>query len=249
MRLSSRSSGCPYSHIVAEPTELTASQVKKAGQTIRRWWRGETISVDQINGAIDAITRFRAFYQVPLVKANNGLRSMVRTENCPVEVSQRLKRISTIMDKLKREPTLALSSMHDIGGCRAVLDNVDQVRRVSTRLQRNRPPIKVRDYITNPRESGYRAIHVIVSYDERPIEVQLRTRLQHQWAITVERTSWRLKENLKGDGDHPVQRLLKAISQAMALDEAGAPVPVQLIEEIDRLRAAAGPYLLGGQRR
>jgi putative GTP pyrophosphokinase len=239
---------CSYSQSVPELVDPTASQVKKAGQTIRRWQRGESVSLDQLNYAYYVITRFRALYQLPLVKANNGLRSMLRTESCPVEVSQRLKRIPTIIDKLKREPSLALSSMHDIGGCRAVLDNVDQVRRVSARLQKNRPPIKVRDYITNPRESGYRGIHVIVGYDERPIEVQLRTRLMHQWAITVERTSWRLKENLKGDGDHPVQRLLKAISQAMALDEAGAPVPVQLIEEMDRLRAAASPYLLGGGR-
>lgn len=231
-----------------EPAELTTSQVKRAGQIVRRAARGEATTFDQRVDAIEVITRFRAQYQLPLVKANNGLRSMLRTEGCPVEVSQRLKRIPTIMDKLTREPSLPLSSMHDIGGCRAVLDNVDQVRRVAARLQKNRPPVKVRDYIAQPRGSGYRGIHVIVSYDNRPIEVQLRTQLMHQWAITVERTSWRLGENLKGEGDHPVQNLLRAISQAMSLDEAGQLVPVELTSEIERLRRAAGPYLTGGQR-
>ncbi len=44
-----------------------------------------------------------------------GLRSMVRTERCQIEVSQRLKRVPTIIDKLLREPTMQLANMQDIG--------------------------------------------------------------------------------------------------------------------------------------
>jgi len=47
-----------------------------------------------------------------------GLRSVVGTEGCTVEVTQRLKRVPTIVDKLRREPTMQLASMQDIGGCR-----------------------------------------------------------------------------------------------------------------------------------
>ena len=43
------------------------------------------------------------------------------SERLPVQVSQRMKRVPTIIDKLLREPTLLLSRMQDIGGCRAML--------------------------------------------------------------------------------------------------------------------------------
>lgn len=117
------------------------SQVKKAGSTVRKFMRGEISDYDRVNVALDVIYDFRAAHQLPMTKANNGLRSMIRTEGAQIEVSQRLKRFATIIDKLEREPTLALNSMQDIGGVRAVLADIDEVRRVEARLRRNRTPI------------------------------------------------------------------------------------------------------------
>lgn len=173
---------------------------------------------------------------------------MVATERCRLEVSQRLKRVPTIIDKLQREPTLQLANMQDIGGVRAVLDSVDEVRRVQKRLAKNRPPLRESDYITCPRTSGYRGVHVIVSYDDRAIEVQLRTRTMHEWAISVERLSGRLGEDFKsGYGEPSVLKLLEVISEAMALEENGAPVPPELLDRMRMLRSAAQPYLKGGR--
>ena len=207
--------------------------------------RGEMTDMDRLTGALEVIDAFRAAHQVPLTKANNGLRSMINTEGCRLEVSQRLKRFGTIIDKLEREPTLALNKMQDIGGCRAVLGTVDEVRRVESRLKKRRPPIGYADYIASPRESGYRGVHVIVCYDDRAIEIQLRTRVMHAWAITVERQSTRLGTNLKGDGHHEMQELMAAISEALAIEERGEIVPGNLQNEINRRRIAAGPYLEG----
>lgn len=189
---------------------------------------------------------FRALHQKPLVSANNGLRSMVRSEGCKVEVSQRLKRAPTIYDKLIREPTLQLANMQDIGGCRAVLSSIDEVRRVEARLKKNRAPRRVNDYITKPRSSGYRGVHVVVDYHGRQIEVQLRTDVMHSWAITVERLSGRLGENLKGDGLHIVQQLMSVISHAMAVEESGMQVDTSVLDELAALRAAAAPHLERG---
>lgn len=209
--------------------------------------RGESVDLQELDGALLIIDRFRAAHQTPLVTANNGLRSMVRSEGCRVEVSQRLKRFPTILDKLQREPNLALNNMQDIGGVRAVLDSIDEVRRVEARLKKNRPPVGYSDYIERPRESGYRGVHVIVVYGERQIEVQLRTRVMHEWAITVERLSARMGANLKGDGDHAVQNLMAAISAAMAIEESGGVVDTRLQSEIEELRRVADPYLRGGR--
>lgn len=188
----------------------------------------------------------------PLGKATIGLRSVVRTEHCSrVEVSQRLKRAPTIVDKLDREPTLSLPRMQDIGGCRAVLGSIDELRRVESRLRKNRPQVGYSDYITHPRASGYRGVHVIVQYDDetgtaRRIEVQLRTLVMHEWAITVERLSSRMGQNLKGDGLHAVQQLLAAVSKAMACEEVGMEVDASLLTRMDELRQLAAPYLQAG---
>ena len=179
-----------------------------------------------------------------------GLRSVVRTENCRArEVSQRLKRLPTILEKLVREPTMALANMQDIGGCRAILASIDEVRRVQRRLSKNRPPIRAYDYIDAPRRSGYRGVHVIVQYDGRSIEVQLRTRIMHEWAVAVERLGGRIGEDLKSSHGPPeVLELLEAVSEAMAVEESGGVVENSLMERIDRLRASAQPFLKGGPR-
>jgi putative GTP pyrophosphokinase len=225
---------------------LTSSQVTNAGRVLRRYLRGDLHDDVQLRDALHTIVKWRATHQLPLTKANNGLRSMVRTEGCVVEVSQRLKRFRTIIDKLEREPQLPLAKMQDIGGCRAVLRSIDEVRRVEMRLKKNRPPVGYKDYIATPRSSGYRGVHVIVVYDERQIEVQLRTRVMHEWAIAVERLSSRVGTNLKGDGQHAVQQLMAVISEAMALEERGEVVDAVLVQQISLLRAQADPYLRGG---
>jgi ppGpp synthetase/RelA/SpoT-type nucleotidyltranferase len=197
-----------------------------------------------INAALDVLTEFRAVHQRPLVKANNGLRSMVRTEKCAVQVSQRLKRGVTILDKLVRQPTMALSRMQDIGGCRAIVENIGELRRVERRVVLRRPPLRVDDYVNSPRSSGYRAVHLIVQYDDRSIEIQLRTRLMHDWAIAVERLGGRMNEDLKSSrGPREVLDWLEVVSAAMAVEERGEIVDTRLMDRIRALRQAALPYI------
>jgi putative GTP pyrophosphokinase len=223
------------------------SQVKKAGKVLRSWGQGKGTPLLAFAKAYDTLLEYRAAHRVPLTKATMGLRSMVNTEGCQVEVSQRLKRVPTIIGKLRNEPTMQLNTMQDIGGCRAVLNSIDEVRRVQKRLSKNRPPLRVYDYIAQPRSSGYRGVHVIVEYDGRQIEVQLRTRVMHEWAVIVERLGGRLHADLKGGrGPAPLLRFLGAVSQAMAIEEEGQVVDDDLMGQIDRFRGEAVPFLSGG---
>lgn len=237
------------------PVVLTTSMVNRSGRVIRDALRRKrAINDPEVERAFAIILNFRALHQYPLGKANMGLRSVVRSEGFVVEVSQRLKRWRTIFDKLRREPTMQLANMQDIGGCRAVLGSVPEVRAVEQRLKKNRRPRKVYDYITRPRPSGYRAVHLVVTYEDqrsvdRMIEVQLRTKTMHEWAIAVERLSGRINEDLKsGRGPREVLDLLAAISQAMAMEEIGQIVPDDLVQEMSRLRSLALPYMGGPTR-
>ncbi len=244
--------GCPRPLLLAPSVWMpipTKSQVNKAGQVVRKALVDEIAWSQDVEDALQVVYQHRAAHQYPLTKANMGLRSVVRTERCEVEVSQRLKRLPTMLGKLVREPTMQLSTMQDIGGCRAVLASVDEIRRVERRLKRNRQPLRYYDYITTPRPSGYRGVHVIVAYPDqdgtdRAIEMQLRTRTMHEWAITVERLSGRLDVDLKsGRGPREVLELLGAVSEAMAIEEGGQVVPDELMQRLDQLRQAAVPYL------
>ncbi|HTO00092.1 MAG TPA: hypothetical protein VL068_05395 [Microthrixaceae bacterium] len=230
-------------------TGPSKSQVNKAGKILRRWARGELGSEDSYRNALGVLLEHRAAFRTPLTKATMGLRSVVRTEICEVEVSQRLKRMPTIIDKLVREPTMQLSSMQDLGGCRAVLNSIDEVRRVQYRLLKNRPPLRISDYIAEHRVSGYRGVHVVVEYDGRAVEVQLRTQVMHEWATTVERVGGRLGVDLKsGSGPPEVLELLQGISEAMAIEEEGGVVDQPMLDILGELRETAIPFLGGGHR-
>ena len=224
----------------------SASQVNRAGKILRDWHRDPDAIVygpPEIH-ALRVLSEFRASHSNALLKANNGLRAMIRTEGCEVQVSQRLKRTATIIDKLLRHPSMALSTMQDIGGCRAVLNNIDEVRRVERRLTRNRHPVKVDDYVLKPQISGYRAVHIVVIYDDKRVEVQLRTRRMHQWAVSVEQLGSKIRHDLKnGLGPEPVLAWLAAIAEALAIEDEGKRIDGVMVQQILRLREDAVPFI------
>lgn len=218
------------------PQPLTISQVNKAGKLLRHHICGEQVlDAAQYDAALDVVRAFRAAHSRPLVTANNTLRGMVRRAGCRVEVSQRLKRMNTILDKLANcESTLALSRMQDIGGVRAVLPTVQTIRVIQGRLEGTGRVRNVSDYIVSPRSSGYRGVHVIVEYAGRAIEVQLRTQAMHQWALAVEGVSTS-GTNYKQDGSTHVHRILAALSDMMNAEAEGTTLPLDQLSTMFQL--------------
>jgi hypothetical protein len=87
-----------------------------------------TLDSDEIEAFmsdIRLVEGWRERHAGPLRNANANLRHYVRPhfiKNAKiVSVTQRLKKLSTILDKLQRYPTMRLTGMEDIGGVRAVL--------------------------------------------------------------------------------------------------------------------------------
>lgn len=227
----------------------TKSRVNRAGDTLRSFTVGEG-RLDAVQDALEVLFAWRTSHSKPLQTATMGLRSRVQTEGCQVEVSQRLKRVPTIIDKLYREPRMDLARMADIGGCRAVLNSIDEVKRVEKRLCKKRPPRIYHDYISEPKPSGYRGVHVISEYNGRLIEVQLRTRVMHEWAFMVERVTGQIGTDVKsGKGPRVVQDWFQAVSEAMALEEQELTVHDTLAARVAQLRAEAEPFLRAGRHR
>lgn len=66
----------------------------------------------------------------------------------------------------------------------------------------------------------------------------------HQWAVTMEQLSNIVGVDVKaGEGPEPVRHLMQAISQAMALEEAGEAVHDVLQRQISQLRVEAASHL------
>ncbi|MCT7957183.1 hypothetical protein [Laspinema palackyanum] len=103
-------------------------------------------------------------------------------------LAQRIKRLPSIVDKLKRYPNIKLSKMQDLVGMRVILPNIQAVRNFEQSLFEENLTRK-QDYIAQPKATGYRGIHCIYSGENRTqLELQIRTQHQHLWATAVEMT-------------------------------------------------------------
>ena len=129
---------------------------------------------------------------------------------------------------------MSLSQMQDVGGLRAVVNSLSEVYKLRDLIRGGENQmafkstfIKETDYIKNPKESGYRSIHIIYKYDKNiptnsqcRIEVQLRTKIHHAWATAVEVIGTYLRQPLKQSfGDKELLELFKEISKAFILLE------------------------------
>lgn len=204
------------------------SQVEKAGKIVRRYYRAE--EVDQVTyfDAIGTIERHRAAHAQPMLTANMALRRLCEQLQIDGRVTQRLKRMDTIMEKLAdRHHGMNLARMQDIGGCRVVVGSVDELRALETAFVAKRRDDLVRepdDYVLRPRDSGYRAVHLVAEFGSelrKPVEIQLRTHYMHEWADTVESVSGALGINYKRDGHSAFQEWARGYSEFLAVIEAG----------------------------
>jgi hypothetical protein len=204
---------------------------------------GETLIAD-VTSAEDrelarAITNnWRSSHAFPLNTLQINLKRVARDFDEDPTVAQRIKRLSSIVSKLERLRWLKLDEMQDLGGCRAVLSSVDTVAQVS-HFYRQESSIRHKlqredDYITKPKRSGYRGVHLIYSYvsDKKQtyagmqIEMQIRSRLQHAWATAVETVGTFTSQALKSSaGERDWLRFFALMSSELAWRESTTIVP------------------------
>ncbi|MBR5638288.1 MAG: hypothetical protein IKW83_00850 [Muribaculaceae bacterium] len=118
----------------------------------------------------------------------------------------RVKRIESIISKLLRFPEMQVNRAEDIAGCRCIMTTTEKVYELYERILKNKDKLPfvikgtIHDYIENPKESGYRSIHinaVLKDGDNRRIEIQIRALEHHNWATLVETTDLLFKTKIK----------------------------------------------------
>jgi ppGpp synthetase/RelA/SpoT-type nucleotidyltranferase len=117
--------------------------------------------------------------------------------------------------------------MQDIAGLRIVVPLIEQQNDVVEQVVALFDGATVVDRREKP-SHGYRAVHVIVLNQGVPVEVQVRTELQHRWAELSEKLSDLVDPAIKYGGGNPATvRILHKISSTIANGE-------QAQEEVER---------------
>jgi hypothetical protein len=159
-------------------------------------------------------------------------------------ISGRTKRLRSIIAKLEKQPTMALTTMQDIGGCRAVMHDVGTAECLAGSIRTELASklssggqIGEDNYISSPKSDGYRSIHFVVRYQPkdlsrkdigkpRRIEIQVRSLLQHRWATALETVDLFTSQTLKtGGGDMRWRRFFALASSLFAMKEKRPLVP------------------------
>lgn len=122
----------------------------------------------------------------------------VRYQRNPISsMSSRLKKTASIAEKLaKREIAFTVENiektLHDVAGVRVICAYIDDIYMIADAFlgQDDVTLIEKKDYISSPKENGYRSLHLIVSIPvffakqkrDMQVEVQIRTMAMDFWA-------------------------------------------------------------------
>jgi len=236
--------------------EFEITDVRRAGDALRHSipWDTEQDQADALD-IFKVAHSWRASHLYPMDRIRAQLTGLVKRDGKSGITVARLKMMSSIRRKLQSS-SLKLDKVQDLGGCRAILPSMADVRELVEKCRKELPHNLRSEspYIERPRASGYRSHHLMYdfkpgfdderSYADRRIEVQVRSRLQHSWATAVEAVGTLRHEDLKGvKGDKQWLRLFELMASELALAEQcnevpGAPPRKERIKEIKMLDAA-----------
>ncbi|BBO79632.1 hypothetical protein DSCO28_01980 [Desulfosarcina ovata subsp. sediminis] len=189
---------------------------------------------------------YRRAHLQPLTDATYLIQDWLAQFDKNFYIAQRLKRRPQILRKMRRF-SVRLTQLQDIGGNRIIVDtnaDVEELRKFLLKNIENAKSLSLHretDYRVFGRDdTGYRALHMILNCAGLKIELQLRSRAQHHWAESIERTSviygQLLKEN---EGDRRVLDYFKTLSHVFfELECCREPTPQEKIELDDRRELA-----------
>lgn len=200
---------------------------------------------EKFNSTMGILTYWRDSHLVPLEKSNQLLNRYIHNIDKNAFIAKRIKRFDSIKRKLKRFDKMELKNMQDIGGIRVVVSSqkqVDSILKILTNeicfYNKNNELIKIDNYIKNPKFDGYRSVHIVGIFknsegEDRKIEFQLRTKLQHSWATTLEIIDIFTQQNLKSDsGFQNYKNFFKYVSDLFQLIESFKSFQKNNIEEL-----------------
>lgn len=209
---------------------------------------------DMIRRNLAPYQRLMTYYECAMMEIETKFRVLdaeygLRFDRNPIEsIKTRLKGTDSLAKKLNRKGfPLSVESIEenifDVAGVRVVCTFPEDIFTLSEALlaQDDITLIEKRDYVTDPKPSGYRSLHLIVETpiflekEKRPVkvEVQLRTISMNFWASLEHQL--RYKKNLSDEAAAQVSdELVKLAEDAASLDERMQKLRTYLDEQATR---------------
>jgi putative GTP pyrophosphokinase len=150
----------------------------------------------------------------------------------PIEhVKSRIKTSESIVKKLKREGYEStidnmVKYINDIAGVRITCSFTSDIYRIAEILtnQNDLKVIAVKDYIKNPKESGYKSYHLVVSVPvfmsdkviDTKLEIQIRTIAMDFWASLEHKIYYKFE----GNAPENISKELRECAQMVSVLDA-----------------------------
>jgi len=220
--------------------EFSKSETDLAGDLLRNSLSTE----EEKNNALKILSYWRAAHSYPMHIFKKRLKNVSEKIDKSALSAQRLKRVPSIIKKLNRsyggnKPTMKLTQMQDIAGCRVVMSNVKLANQLYQEYylkgDLKHKKVNEKNYIIFPKTDGYRSIHLVYRYSSDKgkkayngllVEVQIRSKLQHLWATAVETVDFFTSQAIKSnEGQKEWVDFFRLVSSAFAQFENSPIVP------------------------
>ena len=158
----------------------------------------------------------------------------------PIEhIKSRIKTPESIVKKLKKqghESTIEnmVKYVNDIAGIRVICSFTSDIYRMADMIgrQNDLTVISIKDYMKNPKPSGYKSFHMIISIPvflsdrtvETKVEIQIRTIAMDFWASLEHKIYYKFEGNAPSYISHELQECAEIVSmldnKMLSLNEA-----------------------------
>ena len=192
-------------------------------------------TVESFRKTFQQSRQLMTYYSCALLEVETKFRVLnqqfsLEQEHNPIEtIKTRLKSMESIMDKLYRkklpfEVSAVEECLTDVAGIRVICPFIEDIYRLADCLlqQDDVKLIRIKDYIKNPKDNGYRSLHLIVEIPfflqnekkQMKVEVQLRTIAMDFWASLEHRL--RYKKDLDAELSSMLAAELKDCAETSA---------------------------------
>jgi putative GTP pyrophosphokinase len=183
------------------------------------------------------LTSFMMTYKFALEEVNTKINilqqefSYIHDYNPIEHVKSRIKSPSSILKKMKRKQIdFSLHSIkeniRDIAGIRIICSFVSDIYEISNMLEKQKDIMVVekKDYIKNPKQNGYRSLHLIIKIpifmsdreEHVYVEIQIRTIAMDFWASLEHKIYYKYNKEVP---QHICKELKEAAMTATIMDE------------------------------
>lgn len=191
------------------------------------------VTIDEAREAAAIFNDLRMRYSAAIKEVSTKLEVLdneyrLKHDYNPIHHMQsRLKSMNSIVEKIQRKgwpnEMASVYKITDFAGIRVVCNYIDDIYAVESSLLRQDDIKLIRrtDYIKEPKESGYRSLHLVVEVPiflsdrtyNMPVEIQIRTIAMDTWASLEHELKYKKKEEMPQHVTEELKRCARLMTE------------------------------------